>query len=634
MGGRTSEHAASDALRAVAALVGISVTVSDGDEWQLDERGLRVGLGWYAARGHSPDEATALALLQLWEGVRGVRVAPERAARARLLTRARPELAPLVVAVSRAGAAAEVIAVFPGMRGPLLAALRRGIPSDLAPLALSDQFLALVLNSGFGGFTDHDFTGVAPEVQHEWDLASHFGGAAGLAVQRVLRPDPDRAALERFERALTLLTPGYERLIALARMGLGAEGAAAPPHEGGAASDESGAAAENASAESESGDDEDSGDETSRDQGATADQPPAHARPGGGDIAEGADLFQAEQAGDVTQFLDTPLPAEGALTAAFAALDSESNESDGGEVRAGAGGGLGMRGSDYEARTAALASSIEDMRSVWHEVTAERVASVATLGRTPRAEGETLDTSALATGLAAVRAGVTRPRVFLQREHHTRRSHRAGNTDYVLLIDRSSSMQGRPARAAADAAIVMLEGLAAAARDIAQAESQSGLDLELQLRTSLIVFDARAHVVKPLSTGVSDDVRHKLLAAVTAPQGSTNDAAALAAAAAQLRGDANPGGDSGNAAGGLPSLASARQRRRIVFVLSDGGTNDALAATHALRGLRALGATVFGIGLGSDDLRERYAPHGARVDEPERLATVVSDLIARHLPWE
>ncbi|MHA3683236.1 vWA domain-containing protein [Leucobacter sp. HY1910] len=630
MSGRTDEQAASDALRGVAAIVGIPVTVTDGDEWQLDERGLRAGLGWYTVRGHSPAEAAALALLQLWEGVRGVRLAPERAARSQLLTAARPELAPLVTAIGRAQAAAEVIAVFPGMRGPLIAALRRGIPRDLAPNPLGDQLLALVLSCGFGDHAGQYFTGVAAEVQREWQLASHFGGAAGLAVQRVLWPDPERAALERFERALALLTPGYERLLALARAGLGSDGAAAPPHEGGAASDDSGAAADNAAAEPDATNEGESGDDAARDQGATADEPPAHARPGGGDIAEGADLFQAEQAGDVTQFLDTPLPAEGALTAAFAALEAEAGDSDGSDVRAGAGGSLGVRGSDYEARTSALASSIEDMRGVWHEVTAERVASVAALGRTPQAEGETLDTRALATGLAAVRAGVSHPRVFLQREHHTRRTHRAGNTDYVLLIDRSSSMQGRPARAAADAAIVMLEGLAAAARDIAQAEATSGLDLELQLRTALIVFDARAHVVKSLSAGVSDDVRHRLLAAVSAPQGSTNDAAALDAAAAQLR-----GGSSGNGAGGAwaGSALGAKQRRRIAFVLSDGGTNDPVAAAHALRRLRALGTTVFGIGLGSDDLRERYAPHGARIDKPELLATAVSDLIARHLPW-
>lgn len=606
------EATAREALRAVAALVGIPVTVTSDEAWRLDAQGLRAGLGWYTRRGHGPTEAAALALLQLWEGVRVPRLAPERAARSRLLATARPELTQLVAAIGRAQAAADVIAAFPGMRSALVAALHRGLPHDLGPQSPGDQWLALTLATGFGVLSEHGFVGVTEAVQREWDSATGLGDAAGQAVWWVLRPDPDRSALERFERAIALLAPGYERLIAATASGLGADAAAAPPHEGGAASEDSGAAADDADAGGE-GDPEATDAE---DPGAAATEPPAHARPGGGaEVAEGADLFQAEQAGEVTAFLDTPLPAEGALTAAFAPTDAEAGAGDPSDVRAGAGGSLAARAGDYVARVSSLASSIEHMRDVWHEVTTERVARVRLLGRRPQTEGETLDTGALADGLAQVRAGVRRPRVFHQRELRTRRARQAGNTDYVLLIDRSASMQGRPARAAADAAVVMLEGLAAAARDIAAAEASSGLDLELQLRTALIVFDARAHVVKPLSTGMSDDVRADLLAAITTPQGSTNDAAALAAASEQFRGS-----------------GEALQRRRIAFVLSDGGTNDAVAAEHALRRLRAMGVTVFGIGLGSDDLSERYAPHGSRVDEPERLAEVIGSLIARHLP--
>lgn len=606
----SEELAARAQLRAVAAIVGLPISVTADEHWQLDAHGLRVGLGWYARRGHSPSEATALALLQLWEGVRGPRTAPERAARARLLGVARPELAPLVTAISRAQAASEVISAFPGLRAALVAAMHRGLPEDLSSETRRDQWLALVLSVGFG--SSPASARLDELVVIEWRTACDFGGAAGEAVWRVLRPDPDRSALGRFERALALLTPGYERLLAQdARdRGLGVDGAAAPPHEGGAASEDSGAAADDASGEGDAEPNE------AGEQGAAAEEPPTQARPGGGaEVAEGADLFQAEQAGEVTAFLDTPLPAEGALTAAFAPSDAEANGSDPSDVRPGHGGSLGARGSDYIDRVATLAPSIERMREVWHEVTAERVARVASLGRRPEVEGEQLDTRALADGLAQVRAGIVKPRVFLRRESRARRTQRSGNTDYLLLIDRSASMQGRPARAAADAAVVMLEGLAAAARDIAQAERTSGLDLDLQLRTALIVFDARAHVVKSLSAGMSDEVRENLVAAITSPQGSTNDAAALNAAAEQVRGG-----------------VEARRRRRIAFVLSDGGTNNAVAAEHALRRLRAMGVTVFGIGLGSDDLSERYAPTGARVDEPERLAEVIGELVMHHLP--
>ncbi|MBP1325128.1 Mg-chelatase subunit ChlD [Leucobacter exalbidus] len=630
------EVAAREALRAVAAVLGIEVTVTDDERWQLDNTGLRAGLGWYTSRGHSGAEAAALALLQLWEGVRGLRVSPERSARASMLGRARPELAPLLTAITRAQAAAEVTAVFPGMREALGAALHRGLPRDLSVETRRDQWLALVLAVGFGdverfaGLDGLDClypldlaeragaSGLDPLVLEEWARARNFGDARGEAVWWVLQAAPDRPALERFERAVALLSPGYERLLArdAADRGLGADGAVAPPNEGGAESQDSGPAADGAEADS-AAPEPDAEDPEGTDAGEpqAPEEQPAQAPQGSeADNTEGADLFQADQTGDVTSFLDTPLPSEGALAAAFADIDAQPGESDAGDVRPGAGGGLGARGGEYAARVASLAPDIERMREVWHEVTHERVATVAAMGRRPQAEGEALDTRALADGLAQVRAGVKRPRVFLQREHRTRRTERSGNTDYVLLIDRSASMQGRPAQAATDTAIIMLEGLAAAARDIAQAEAVHGVDLELQLRTALIVFDSRAHLIKPLASGMSDDVRDDLIAAITSPQGSTNDAAALTVAAAQLQG-----------------VAEARQRRRIVFVISDGGTNDVVAAAHELRRLRAMGVSVWGIGLGNDDVRQRYAPGGSRVDDPGQLAETVSALIRRGL---
>lgn len=607
----SDEMVARAQLSAVAAIVGIPVTVTDDDFWHIDLNGLRVGLGWYQRRGHSGNEAAALALLQLWEGVRGPRLEPARAARCALLIGARPELEPLVRAILRAQTASEVLTAFPGLRGSLVAALHRGLPADLASEARRDQWLALTLIVGFGA--EPTLHGLDTAVRREWVTVTDFGGAAGTAVVRVLRPDPDRTALARFERALALLSPGYERLLALdaAQRGLGG-GQIGPEETEPAADDGAGKSEASGPAEDQDAAGEPEREET-RDDNSGGEEPPAHARPGGGDIAEGADLFQAEQAGQVTAFLDTPLPAEGALAAAFAHREADANDRhDGGTAR---GGGAAGQAHEYSARMESLGPSIEHMRAVWREVTAERIARVATTGRNPETEGDRLDVNSLATGLAEAHAGVRKPRVFLQRQHRVRRTQRPGNTDYLMLIDRSASMQGRPARAAADAAVVMLEGLAAAARDIAQEERAQGLDLELQIRTGLIVFDARAHIVKPLSVGMSDELRDDLVAAIMTPQGSTNDAAALSAATEQL------------SAG-----VEARQRRRVAFVLSDGGTNDQVAAAHALRRLRATGATVFGIGLGSDDLRERYAPSGARVDEPELLAGLVSDLIERHLP--
>ncbi|MBN9612914.1 MAG: VWA domain-containing protein, partial [Actinobacteria bacterium] len=222
-------------------------------------------------------------------------------------------------------------------------------------------------------------------------------------------------------------------------------------------------------------------------------------------------------------------------------------------------------------------------------------------------------------------SGVARPSAYRRREERPRRTRDAGSTDYVLLIDRSASMSGPVAEAAADAALIMLEALAGVQRDVAHAEARAGTGLELDLRTALIVFDAEARVVKPLSGSMDDHVRRVLHAEIRSPRGATNDAAALAAASAEL-------GIARGIRGGSAQAPDGLARRRIVILLSDGGTNDPIAAAHRLRELRAAGVRVHGIGLGSDEILQRYAPTSRRIDDPRGIAEALQQLVQDELP--
>lgn len=630
---------AREELRAVGALLGITVTVTDGLAWELvrPEGGapeLRAGLGWYAARGHGTDEAVALALLQLWEGVRGELRAPDRARRARSIVSARPTTAPLVSAVTRLQAAAELLAAMPGLRLRLAAALERGLPEGLAEQPRHLQWAAVLLRAGLGaGAVPVGEAGVDAAVGEEWRALQRLGAGGLDPLRRVLAPDAERHPLERFERALALLLPPYERLLARdARergLGLGEalDGAVAQEHEGGAATDDFGAAGSG-----DSGGEPEPGGEGSDAEGGDAVAPgadDARARPGEGrQNAEGADLFAAEQAGFMSSYLATPLPAEGALVQAVVelAVEAEAAERRDDAAReatreaAGAqGSGGGLAAADYRSRASELAAAVERMREVWARVIAERVARVRTIGRRAVPEGETLDQQSLASALAEARAGVQRPAAFLRRESRPRRTRRAGSTDYVLLVDRSASMQGRPAAAAADAALVMLEALAGVERDIAHAEERQGIELDLDIRTGLVLFDAEAELVKPLSRGLDDAVRLRMVAGIRSPRGSTNDGAALRLAAEQLGLLGEPAGDG-------------RERRRVVIVVSDGGSNDEAASARELRRLRSAGAGVHGIGIGSDEVVRRYAPSSRRVDDPRDIAEAIQQLVESELP--
>ncbi|WP_427868782.1 VWA domain-containing protein [Leucobacter luti] len=620
-------------LRAVGALAGIPVLVDDGEDWRITDGALVVGLSWYAIRGHSEREASALALLQLWEGPRAGRLAPVRERRAAAIRAARPEIAPLVSVISRLAARAELLAAMPGLHADLCAALARSTSASLADQPRHLQFLGALLR-GIGA--ELPAVGLDPAVAAEVRALATGGGTID-PVRRALAPDPDRDPLLRFGRALALLLPPTERLLALDLRDRGLEGAGGDGSERAEGEDPFAAEGPDPAAGAGGGSDaeEAGGEGSSAEDESPAENDSERARKGEGrQLAEGADLFAAEQAGFVSEMLETPMPAGGALLEAALELPAKSRAERASAERPaeGSSGGAGSLAAatalaSYRGRVAALAEPIERMREVWGRVIAERIAPRPRLSRRPGPEGEELDPESLTSAVAQSLAGVRRPAAYRHRVALPRRSRRAGSTDYVLVVDRSASMQGPPSAAAADAMLVLGESLAAVMRDVEHAELSSGVGLELELRTALIVYDAEAHLVKPLSSALDDGTRRRLHAATRSPRGASNDAAALALAGQTL--GVRGSGGSGSGAG---ADSAAIERKRIVILVSDGGSNDPAAAARELSRLRAAGVRVFGIGIGANDLVERFAPSAQRVDDPRALPAAVLSLVEREVP--
>ncbi|GAA1319390.1 vWA domain-containing protein [Leucobacter albus] len=659
-------------ITAAAAILGVRVAVHDGRDWWMRDGVVHIGLGWAARRGpgrapahdpgapahdpggpaHDPgapardpgptaDTVARVALL-LWESVREVRVAPARRRRRLALSAERPELEPLLAMLDRLLAAAELLAAMPSLRLPVAQALAdESALGDRAPMELPRHLQWVVLALGVcahrwatgGGGTPEFAETLAPEVRHEFELLDGLGGETAEVIGLAFAPDPRRTPIERFERAYGVFAPGYQRLLAADLAGRG-------PQSGGPAAGESKAGEEPPGSDADLG----LGDTGGAGEGEQGPEQPAESAAGGdsarggdadqaraGDTregAEGSDLFEAEHAGFVETVLATPLPASGAWAAGAelpdvqAVTDPQRDTEEQKPRRAdpgtpgGAGGHAAL--SSYRDRVALNARSIDGVREVWRHIVSERVHVTRGFSRTPQAEGDLLDRGALVRVVSDVAAGVERPRAFLRRERRVRPTQREGSTDYVLLIDRSASMQGPPSAGAATAALIMLEALAAVDRDIAAEERALGIDLELSLRTALIVFDSTPHTVKPLAGALDDRARLALDEAIHSPQGSTNDAAALRAAADELGLNARQG--AGPASGSVT-------RRRVVILVSDGGTNDAVRAASELARLRAHGVTVFGIGIRTDDLAARFAPDGMRLDAADELPAVLQRLV-------
>lgn len=615
-----SEGQAVAQLQAVGSMLGVVVTVSDGAEWGLDARGLHVGLDWYLQRGHGEREAAALAALQLWEGPREILSAPERARRVSALERARPQLSPLLGAVRRAQAIGEMLAAMPGLRVPVRAAVFRGLPGDLSTLPRHLQWACLVLASVVP--QARGIVGEDRAVAAEWHAIRATTGedTAGFdALDRVLAPLHGVAPLRRLERALALVLPAYERLLALDI----AEWGAAPTVLGGSDRAELSLHAD----EQLGSDDFASGDEPQPGNAAPdeyqsseneAERDSLHETPGA------ADVFESARERFAQTVLATPIADASTLLDAMQGIDEAVAETPDDRVqRAGGAGSSGAAAATlaaYRSRADQLGETIDGVRALWQSVVSERVAPRRARSRRPQAEGDELASEALVAAVAQTLAGVRAPAAFTQRVAKPRLTRSAGSTDYVLMIDRSASMTGAVATAAADAALVMMEALAAAERDIAHAERSAGIDLELDIRSCLIVFAAEAAVLKPLSRGLDDGARRRLFAEVRAPAGSTNDAAALRTAGEQFGLDSQ----AVHPVDGLP-------RRRIAILVGDGGTNDAPAAARELLRLRTAGVSVHGVGIGTDDLAARYAPQGTSISDPRELPAALARIIEREL---
>lgn len=630
MAQRTDEEQLRGAIASAASLAGVRVELVEGEAWSVEHSVVRIGVDSFEA-GASSDEVAARVLLIVWESVREVRVAPLRRSRRKALAAQHPELEPALALIDRLLSAAEILVALPGMR----ASLAHVLLTDVQGLgAIGErprhlQWLACVLLLTAwrwipGAPAETELLGeLAPEVVTEVRRLARIGGdgveGAGV-VQLAIVHDAQRTPLQRFERAYGLLVPPYVRLLAsdVAERGLSAPGTRSGADDSVTGEVDAAGTAGGGSADDAQpgGDADDAASDGASEQAREGDQQEA---------AEGADLFAAEQAGFVQTVLSTPLPADGAWEANVDLPEIEAVAGENDPPSAPRGGGPSGQSlparptelTEYRARVHEHEASIAAVREVWRSIIAERIGERRSLARIPEPWGETLDRGSLAQIIAEATAGVERPRAFVSLQRYPRRTRRSGSTDYVLLIDRSASMRGAPAESAATAAMVMLESLAGVARDIHAEEQSLGIDLDLALRTALIVFDTTPLVVKPLAGALDDSARRRVHAEIRSPRGSTNDAAALRMAASELGID--HAREVQNGAG--------VERRRVVIFVSDGGTDDGGRAAQELGALRRAGVAVFGIGIRTSDVAHRFAPNGIRLDDPAALAPELERLI-------
>lgn len=582
-------------ITTAARTLGLSVFVDQGVTWRIENGTICIGTGYY--RGTLTDDPlTAMVILDLWATVILNTPGTGRTHRRATLERERPELAPLLATIDRIQALGEVLIAYPGFREPLRVAFTR---------IFSLHFDTLHFDTQHPGATQEQpsepgtafLAGVLLEAIHP-DTQT----AQQQSLQIALTPTHPLDRERTFLRLLALLLPAYEEHLS-ATTGL--------THLGGNQPDETDPETPNLDAT-------DLGEPPSNADLAD-EQDEETARSGGGEEhAEGADLFEAEHAGTLTRMLDTPMP----VTAAHALATEHDDQANTPETRDPSTAPLRLgddAARDDAARQVNLAAyrhritthqhEIDAMRDVWRTLIHDRTEARRTLSRTPVEEGHTLHLEHLPQAVAEALAGNPHPRAYAQPTIRTREREDTGNIDLIIAIDRSSSM--RPvAPAAADAAMVMIEALAAVNRDIETEEQRLGMRIDTRIRTALLVYDSLVHVVKPLTAHVDDASRAELYSRVLTTRGGTNDTEMFAEVLRQFT--HTPG-----------------HRRRIVMVVTDGGSSDPVSAASALERLRSQGIVVCGIGVQADAVRERFTPLGVSVRESRDIVGVMEQLLTR-----
>ena len=599
-------------------MLGVAVTVTEQQEWVLGEGSLEVGLGYYERLGYGARDAALLAIRDLWAATRGTRRAHGRAFRRLRLERSDPRLSQLLIALDRFEADAELSSAMPGVARGLTAVTLRGIPADLRGLPLPTQWIGLLSRMLAGGDTVVD-----EPVQQEYEALCAVDGR-GWVLLAALRGGQDDSAVDRLDRALAACAPAYLRLAEHGVGGLPSTGGSAA----GAADDgiELGTGVGGGSPEAMAG--EEAGDAEGEYVEETLD---VDARVTAGEEAEIPLAGLVEIAGEEPPelLLDTPLPAThpglGVLSMQDPGVAAHADPATAPPDDVATGLGAAAL-SEYRSRLSGYRAEIDRTREAWRLVLGEqlRVRRAARHWATP--DGGELHLGRLPETVAEVAAGVARPAAFRVDGTKARQEEGLGNTDIVLVLDRSGSMGGQAADLCADAAMVMVESVAAVDREIAELEAEHDVDLGISVRSALLVFDDVPTILKRLAEPPTEAARAKLHAEVRKSGGATQLVAALHAAAEELGNVGEVAKRERPRSVGRAAVRHA-QRRQILVCVTDGDVGETRELAATLRSLRASGVQTIGIGIGLAPGIVAFAPDDRRIRSVRELPHALAALI-------
>jgi len=265
-------------------------------------------------------------------------------------------------------------------------------------------------------------------------------------------------------------------------------------------------------------------------------------------------------------------------------------------------------------------AEIEQMQEFFGSLMNERLEQRRILNK-PAPQGPILNPNAIAQTFTNLKAGEElNSQAYLNYDIHVAEREAEGSYDCYLVVDDSGSMSGEKSGQARLAAMIFLEGLGAFERQIREQEQQQGIQLKWDVRTSVFTFGNSAHEVKPIGPELTDKSRLDVQKAISGGSGGTADYLALEAIATQIEDE-------------ILKDPSSKGRRRLVYVITDGQSENAIRLEAILKKLNSLEVEVVGIGIVDGSVEAVY-PKGSKTiasakDLPQTLVDSMEASMSR-----
>lgn len=264
---------------------------------------------------------------------------------------------------------------------------------------------------------------------------------------------------------------------------------------------------------------------------------------------------------------------------------------------------------------------MEELKDLFSRIIAKRIKEQLS-PKYPVEEGDELvDPAQL---VSDVKSGNLQPKVWEDTEIKERKGDKFGEIEITLVCDRSSSMtdgDGQKAVEQRKSAVLIMEAL----KDFAEMcdEEKMKVDKPLEIKSEIYSFassDEDKVPLKKMGKELGEAERINVLKKLNHLPGSTTDFNCLEAI--------NDGLDEET-----KKKILVGELKKIVFVFTDGGSDDVRRVKSALRKLRKDGIVVIGIGLTSAGApaKNTYAPNAEVVENITSLPVVLGGLLKEHL---